>query len=210
VTLSQNPGDAADVTISSLLAAERTREAAELVISEYGPSLLRFLRVRLRSYEQADDAFSLLCEDIWLGLPRFEWRSSLRTWLFVLARSAAARVVRSLRRMDVVSADTDQSFLNCCERVRTTTTIYRQTDTKRRVRALREQLDEDQQTLLILRVDQGLSWLELAIILDEVEAGASELEQQRATARMRTRYQVAKKRLRVLVHDAGLMPAVDD
>jgi hypothetical protein len=67
--------------------------------------------------------------------------------LFVLARNAASRVVRSLKRVDAPSAGTSQSFLTCCERVRETTTIYRQTETKRRIRALRAQLDEDQQTL---------------------------------------------------------------
>lgn len=205
---SPTAADIDDVVILSNLNAGRVHEAAELVISTHGPSLLRFLRVRLRSYEQADDAFSLLCEDIWVGLARFDWRASLRTWLFILARSAATRVLRDRKRVEMLRADTIQSFRDCCERVRTTTTIYQQTDLKQRVRALRERLDEDQQTLLILRIDQGIPWHELAIIMDEVQPDAAAHEHERAATRISTRYHVAKKRLRELALAAGLLPGV--
>jgi RNA polymerase sigma-70 factor (ECF subfamily) len=197
--------DPRDVAVHTLISAGSLAEAASLAIAEHGPELLRFLHVRLRSKQRAEEAYSLVCEDLWLGLPKFAWRSSLRTWLFVLARSAASRLSRAGRRERAVVSEAEHDYLEQCDRVRTTTALYQQTETKRRMRALREQLDDDQQTLLILRVDRALSWRELAIVMGEVAAEAAEEEHVRASSRVRTRFQTAKRRLRELALDAGLI-----
>ena len=63
--------------------------AATLAIESYGPEILAFLIARLRNPSSGDDVFGMLTEKLWLGLPRFEWRCSMKSWLYRLARNAA-------------------------------------------------------------------------------------------------------------------------
>jgi DNA-directed RNA polymerase specialized sigma24 family protein len=48
--------------------------------------------------DAADDAFSLFAERLWRTLPSFDWRCSVRTWRYHLARSASADVSRQAQR----------------------------------------------------------------------------------------------------------------
>jgi RNA polymerase sigma-70 factor (ECF subfamily) len=91
------------------------------------------------------------------------------------------------------------------DRVRTATVAYLRTAVKDRFQQLRDQLAPEDQTLLVLRVDRGLSWLELAeVMLAETEPASEEALKTEA-ARLRKRFQIAKERLRVLAEEAGLL-----
>jgi RNA polymerase sigma-70 factor (ECF subfamily) len=193
-------------SIRSLFDAGDLRGAATATIELYGPEVLRFLRVRLRESDHADEAFCRFCEQMWTSLPDFRWRSTLRTWLFALARHTASRQANVSKRISKHEGLRDsKAFDEACDRVRTETATFQRTETKHRVRELRDRLDEDQQTLLVLRVERGLSWRELAVVMGEVSDDASEPELTRASARVRTRFQVAKRRLRELAIEAGLL-----
>jgi RNA polymerase sigma-70 factor (ECF subfamily) len=202
---------AQEASVRAILEAGDRARAASEAIRLFGPEILRFLYVRLRDREEANDAFSLFCEDLWQGLADFAWRSSLRTWLFVLARHAAARQgrARQRQRARILLEGDSALFDEACVQVRTQTAPHLSTAVKQRVRALREQLDDDQQTLLVLRLDRGLPWRELAIVMGEATPDTNTSELERASARVRTRYQVAKKRLRELAIDAGLVTRTD-
>ena len=190
---------------ASVAACDYPRAASD-AIRRYGPEVMRFMLARLRDRTQVDEAFSRFCVDVWLGLPGFGWRSSLRTWIFVLARNACARMRRDQQLEQKRYVPQEHSAVeNVCARVRTETVSYLRTETKHRIRVLRGQLDEDQQTLLVLRIERGLSWRELAVVMGEASLDAAETELERASARVRTRYQAAKKRLRALAVQAGLM-----
>jgi RNA polymerase sigma-70 factor (ECF subfamily) len=90
--------------------------------------------------------------------------------------------------------------------VRTATVAYKRTDVTDRFQQLREQLTDEDQTLLILRIDRGLSWLELAqIMLGEDDKAPSEEGLKTEAARLRKRFQHAKDRLRKLAEEAGLL-----
>lgn len=180
------------------------RRAATRVLEVFGPEVLRFLRARLRGGSQAEDAYLEFSEDLWVGLPAFRWESSLRVWLFVLARNAATRIGRS-RRREVPLPSEHGGYPELQEQVRSSTAQYLRTAVKDRMREIRQRLAEDDQTLLILRVDRRLEWRELAVVMNEVVDGASEEELTRASARVRTRFQAAKKRLRTLAEAEGLL-----
>lgn len=179
------------------------RLAATIALSELGGEIMRFLRARLRDAAQAEEAYLQFSEDLWVGLPAFRWESSLRVWMFVLARNAATRVARGRRRE--VEFASDRSDVEPRAEMRTTTARFMRTEIKDRMREIRHQLDEEDQTLLILRVDRGLEWRELAIVMNEVAEDASEAEKDRASARLRTRFQTAKKRLRTLAEAEGIV-----
>ena len=186
-----------------LLALIRDKQldgAATRALESYGPELYGFLVTYLGNEADAAEVFSQLGEDLWKGLPSFALGCSVRTWLYVLARHAAARFRRS-----PWNRRTGESHLDALvERVRTRTQPWLRTDVKDRFRALRDALDPEDRSLLVLRVDRGLSWEEVAQVtlgLDAPDAAALERE----SARLRKRYQALKEELRQRAREAGLV-----
>jgi RNA polymerase sigma-70 factor (ECF subfamily) len=181
--------------------------AATLAVEACGQEILSFLITRLGD-QPGHDVFSDFLEDLWRGLPTFGWRSSLRTWTYTLARHAAVRHLRRPhhRRAQLV---TSAEFSVLAERVRSDTAAYLRTEIKDRFRELRAQLPDDDQTLLILRIDRNLSWRELALVMAEPGVTPSDDELDTASARLRAHFQRAKERLRELAQAEGLLPRRD-
>lgn len=180
-------------------------EAATLLLETYGRELRSYLAAVARAPDLAAEGYAQLCEDLWRGLPGFGFRASARTWLYTLARHALARVARDpqRRRERNLPLSTIAHLEREEARVRLETAAYRRTTMKDRVRALREQLSSDDRELLILRVDRGLDWLEVARILSD-EDPDSTLLRRRATA-LRKRFERLKARLRELAIAEGLV-----
>jgi RNA polymerase sigma-70 factor (ECF subfamily) len=165
------------------------RHAATLVVRGYGPEVLGFLVALLRDHEAV---FAQLCENLWRGLPRFRWDSSIRTWLYTLARHAAHAFRRDphLRRRVGMSEHPEIAELQA--HVRTTTVTYLRSEVKDRVTRLRESLDPDEQTLLILRIDRQMAWTDIARIM----GGDAPEAESRQAATLRKRFERLKERLR--------------
>jgi len=181
--------------------------AATLALELYGDEVMGFLVARMRSPSDASEAFAIFAEQLWRGLPAFQWRSSLPGWIYMVARNAAARWLRSphnrAERNLTMSRHAELSAL--VERLRSATQAHLRTEVKDRMRELREKLPEDDQTLLILRVDRDLSWRELALVMHDGERPLPEAELDRAVARMRKRFERVKSRLRELAREDGLL-----
>jgi RNA polymerase sigma-70 factor, ECF subfamily len=181
---------------------ERT---ATLFLERYGQEILGFLLSRLRNATTSADVFSQFAEDFWKGLPGFSWRSSLRAWAYALARNAAYRHRQAPAQRQVHQTFGEESpFAQQVALHRTNTQLYMKSEVKSRMRELRERLTEEEQTLLILRVDRKLSWKELAVALSETDADAAELA--RKATNFRQRFQQVKHRLRALAVAEGLLP----
>jgi RNA polymerase sigma-70 factor (ECF subfamily) len=177
------------------------RSAATCAIEGYGPEVLGFLVSFLRSDTDASDAFGQACEDLWTGIPGFEGRSTMRAWFYTLARHAAARLRRSPHRRPgrhVPVSDVGE----VAELVRSRTLEYLRTTAKDKLAVIRDTLDPDDRALLVLRVDRGLSWREIARVLLSEEDAADEA---RATARLRKRFQLVKDEIRARALEAGLL-----
>lgn len=180
-------------------------EVTSAVLRLEGPAILGFLHSRLRDPTDAHEVFAMFCEDLWRGLSGFRWRCSLRGWAYTLARHAESRYRRDrgrrekrLRSLD----DAPSEVIAAAEHVRTTTHLHLRSEVKDRMRALRERLDEEEQTILILRVDKGLAWADIATVLRGEEADGTE---QRESARLRKRFQHIKSRLRQWAQADGLL-----
>lgn len=184
--------------------------ATTAAIRGYGQEVFSFLMARLRAEDRAADVFSATCESLWSTMSTFEWRCSLRTWLYKLARSAAVREERApANRRDRRMGLSQVSEL--VDRVRTRTVAHLRTEVKDEFQKLREELDPEDQTLLILRVDRGLDWNEIARIVEEdaEDPGVDEEQVKRAAARVRQRFQKLKKKLRELAQARGLLDAAE-
>lgn len=216
--------DASDVQPEA--AAHATREAelkaacdegdyergVTLLLRLYAEELLSFLIARLGDRSHAEEAFSLLAEDLWVSLPKFEFRSSARTWAYTVARHVAARYARApgRRRDRNLTLSKHAQLSQLVEEVRTRTEMYRQTHVKNQARALREKLDPDDQMLLILRVDRQMSWRDLALVMstgeDSTSASPTEEALEREAARLRKRFERVKEELKSLAKQSGLLP----
>ena len=74
------------------------RAVATLALERYGPEIFGVLAAQLRSPADAADVFSLFAENLWRGLPGFQWRCTLRSWAYRIARNAAVRWATSGER----------------------------------------------------------------------------------------------------------------
>jgi RNA polymerase sigma-70 factor (ECF subfamily) len=184
--------------IRALCEAAAYPEATTGALRLYGVELLSFLRSLANNHDLAAEAFAELGEDLWKGLPRFRWESSLRSWLYALARNALAQLRRDpRRRLDrnlPLSIAPEMAAV-----VRTATVQIQRTEVKDELRVLREQLDPEEHEILLLRLDRGLAWKDIARILggpDHLDARA---------AALRKRFERAKERLKKLAIAHGLI-----
>lgn len=183
--------------------------AATLALEVYGRELLGYLMARVGE-QRGNEVFSDLLEDFWRGLPGFGWRCTLRSWLYTLARHAIARQARGAGRRHEAPLETNAALSAVVERIRTETAVHLRTPVKSRFRKLRARLSDDQQTLLILRIDRNLSWRELAMVMSGQEEPPSEEELDKIATRLRQRFQTAKDALRKLAEEEGLLARKDE
>jgi RNA polymerase sigma-70 factor, ECF subfamily len=185
--------------IARLLDAGDLQPAAAEIMRGYGPAILGYLASLARDEDRADDVFSQFCEDLWRGLPAFRRDSSVRTWVYKLAWHAWLRQERdAYRRRGRAFAPGEMSALAAA--VRSTTALHLKSEAKDAVARLRERLTPAEQSLLVLRIDRGLSWSEVASIM-------STPEERLDSATLAKRFQRTKEKLRKLAEEAGLLKA---
>jgi RNA polymerase sigma-70 factor, ECF subfamily len=167
----------------------------ERTLQLHGAEIFGWLLATLPSEADAADAFSLFSEDLWKSLARHEGRCSIRTWCFMLARHAAARMIEARRSGRAVPLS-EAPLRQLAAQVRDATASYLRTEVKQRVRSLRAELPLDDQTLLVLRVDKDLGWRDIAIVMLGGDVDDAELA--RHAARLRKRFERVKAQLREL------------
>jgi RNA polymerase sigma-70 factor, ECF subfamily len=190
------------------LACERADYAlaATLLVKAYGADIRRFIASLAHDRMRRAEAFSLFLEDLWLGLPRFEWRCPARAWAHTLARNATYRhgkqEARLRRRHEPLSKDIAEALT---AQAPAPLPPYLMSTVKARVRALRQRLPPDDQSLLSLRIDENLPWNQLARRSSGRAGGTGRPELHREEQRLRKRFERAKSRLTKLARDEGLL-----
>ncbi len=168
--------------------------AAAAIVRGYGPELVPFLAGLLRgSDDDLAEVFAMFCEDVMRGLPGFRFASSVRTWSYTLARHAASRFRRGGRRRGkriTLPGELD----DVANSVRTATVNYLRTEVKDRLALAREQLDDDERTILMLRVDRQLGWRDIAQVMADGELDDDTLRKREQA--LRKRFETIKRRLK--------------
>lgn len=168
--------------------------AATAALRGLGPQVLRYLRSLLRDEGAASEAFSHFA---WRGLEGFRWESSLRTWAFSLAHHAASDVLDDAWRRRGRPLESAEAASRLADEVRAKTGL-RVERQRRALDELREALSVEDRSLLALRVDQWLSWAEIAAILS--------LETRPVVpAALAKRFERLKERLAKLARERGLV-----
>ena len=190
------PGTGMDARIAELLAAGDRPGAATAAIQEFGPPVLRYLRSMLRNEDDASDAFSIFAENVWRGLSTWRGEGSLKAWSFRLAYNAAINLRNEAWRRRGRRFFTGEASALAEEiRTRSHVKVERQ---RRALDTLRESLDVEDVSLLALRIDQKLSWVEIA---DVLAADGNLVE----PAALMKRFERLKVRLAKMAKDQGLI-----
>ena len=199
--------------ISERLAAGDLDGAITRAIRTYGPEIYGFLRAIHRDPDEADEVFSRFIEAWWRSLVGRELHCSHRTWAYAVARRTSLDHRRVERRRAARFAPWPETsgVAEVAAAVRTETALHLQTAKKSRFAELRASLPEEDQALLMLRVDRGLAWNDLALVLaEDGDAPRSPEAVRKESARLRKRFQVLKEKLLAMAREAGLVPGDDD
>lgn len=185
--------------------AEDFKAVTTIFLQHYRNDIYTFLIGRLHSETDAAEVLSQFEEDFWRGLPDFQWRSTLRSWAYKLALNAAFRYRRDPHRKPQRQLPLSQ-YCQLSEFIvqpRSETKKYKRTEVKNKIRELREQLSDDERTLLVLRVDKGMSWRELAVVMLGEGETFNEAEIGRWSTLLRQRYTKVKAKLKELASAEG-------
>lgn len=197
-----SPGPMLDDEIRRRVDAGDLAGASTLALQGHGPEIFRFLLAAHTDEADAADVFSAFAEGLWRGIGRFDWRCSLRSWLFGVARRSSLRFRRDAGRRAAREAPLEHLEAVAAQ-VRTQTLSFLRTGFRDRFAELRAALSAEDRLLLMLRVDHALSWNEVAEVLEEGPLDAADLK--RAAARLRKRYQGLKAELLAIGRREGLV-----
>lgn len=199
--------DSVDTTEDRAALEARIREAATAgdfqkaateALQLYGSELFGYLCNVARDEDLASDAFGATCERLWKGLPNFRWESSMRSWLYTIARNAMSTLrAHPSRRPERNVAVSELDDL--AQKIRTQTLPIHRTEVREGIRALRDELSPEDAELVLLRIDRKMSWRDIARVMHE---GA---DPDKHTAALRKRFERAKEYLRRLATERGLV-----
>ncbi len=171
--------------------------AATEALRGYGPEIRGYLLAMIRDEEDASDVFSQFAEDAWKGMRQFRWECSLRPWLYRVAYHAAARFARDQYRQRRRRFETTMAS-KIADEVRMSS-VVRLDRRQQQIQKLRESLDPDERTLLILRIDRGLSWKDVSHVISE--QGGAPIEE----AALRKRFERVRDKLAQRAKEEGLL-----
>ena len=167
--------------------------AADALVRGYGPEIVTYLAGVIRTSDDLADVFATFCEDICRGLPRFRFESSVRTWSYVVARRAALKHMREAKTR-ARRFDGPAELEAIVDAIRTTTIEYLRTTNHDKLATLRAQLDPDERTILILRVDRQLPWREIALVMADGDLEGDALRRREQV--LRKKFEGIKRSLR--------------
>jgi len=186
-----------DATVPALLEAGERRRAVELIMHELGPSVRGLLHTIFRANrDAAEESFSLFAENLWRHATTYRGESTVKAWVYCIARNAAVTVTRDGwrrlgRHLETMEAE------RLAEEVRTRSALRLERQSSA-LESLRDLLDMDEQTLLTLRLDEKLPWDQVAQVMS---SGSEPVD----AATLRKRFERVKVRLGEEARRRGLV-----
>ena len=151
-----------DRRLMKRLRAGRSEAYAELVRSHY-QAVYRFLLHMIRDVHRAEDLTQETFATAWERVMTFEGRSTLATWLHRIAYTKFIDLQRSERRGAALLERASNPALAPVDPMETAMAV----DEARYLYQALDELDPDDRTLLVLHYLQGLSYGEMALVLEK-------------------------------------------
>jgi RNA polymerase sigma-70 factor (ECF subfamily) len=183
--------------LAAQLAAGELDRAVTTALEVLGPQILGYLAATLRDDDAAYDVFGQFSEEMWKSIRTFRADSSFKTWAYKIVMHSISRYRRDGFRRRGQPLDSAAISAIAAD-VRSRTPRFQQTEVKDRITRLRDSLDPDEQTLLFLRIDQALSWDDVAEVMSEQGVAVE-------VAALRKRFERAKHKLRQLAEADGIL-----
>jgi RNA polymerase sigma-70 factor, ECF subfamily len=173
--------DAKDVAIDP-------RSIADAAIRAHGAEIFGLL-VAVYGRSDAQDIYGAFAEGVARAARDYRGDASPRTWAYAIARKAGLRHVRDQRRRRALLSPLDHHPSALDRRARSQTLGP---SAERRLEHVRARLSRGDRELLILRVDRGFTFAQIAGI---TRASSDRAALAREEARLRQRYAAIKRRL---------------
>jgi RNA polymerase sigma-70 factor, ECF subfamily len=94
-----------DEDVQDLVRQGRCREALEHLLERYETKVFRMARAFLKDPARAEDITQDIFIKLWQGLPDYDGRASLGTWLYAIARNTCLSFLRSESYRKALSLD---------------------------------------------------------------------------------------------------------
>jgi RNA polymerase sigma factor (sigma-70 family) len=157
--------DSSDSDVVGLVAQGDMTGALRKLMQRHGKAVYRYCREALNDAALADDVQQQVFIQVFRDLPKFHGRSSLRTWLFAIARHRVLDAAKARRRAQAHLGAEDLSRLADSQ-----PSPGQSIDERRLIAALRaclEQLRDAVRTALLLRFQQGFTFEDMAVVCRE-------------------------------------------
>jgi RNA polymerase sigma-70 factor (ECF subfamily) len=177
-----------DGDLLSLIRRQNITDALRLLMQRHGRAVYRYCREALRDAALAEDVHQQVFMQAYRDLPRFAGRSSVRTWLFAVARHRVLDAAKARRRLQARRQAALAEVPELDDVPDSRPSPIEVLDDARLGQALvacLSELGEDARTAVLLRYHQGLSFQEMAELCGENPA-VLHARVSRALRRLRT------------------------
>jgi RNA polymerase sigma-70 factor (ECF subfamily) len=173
-----------DREVLALVERGEVRPALRVVMARHGTAVYRYCRGALRDAALAEDVQQQVFIEAHRDLPRFSGRSTVRTWLFAIARhrvlDAAKARARAHARVEL------DNFADAPDPQAAPGELLDDQRLRELLAACIDELDESVRTALLLRYQQGFTFEQMAEICGE-KAGTLQVRVARALPILRAR-----------------------
>ena len=187
--------EAGRVSDEALLAraAGGDRAAFDDLVMRQAPSVLRLIRLHVGRPAEAEDVLQQTFLAAWRGAAAFRGASSVRTWLFTIARHTAWRRRDDVRRHDAAEVPLDELGVRAGWGSNDPESLALAAERRDLLRAAFDALDPLDREVLTLRDLEGQSGEETAALLGlSLAAMKSRLHRARMTLAARVNEEVAR------------------
>jgi len=169
------------------------RDAFDVLIGRHAPSVLRMIRLHVGRADDAEDVLQQAFVAAWRGAAAFRGDSSVRTWLFTIARHAAWKRREDARRHDVAEVPLDELGVLAGWGSEDPEALAVAAERRELLRAAFDALEPADRDVLTLRDLEGQSGEETAALLGlSLAAMKSRLHRARMTLAARVRQEVVR------------------
>jgi len=155
--------------------ADGNEEAFEKLVRRYQNPVITFIYKYLGDFYSAQDLTQEVFLRVFQAAPRFKPSSRVSNWVFRIAYNLSANELKHRKRMNGFHARMSEEGLDFRGGRSANLTEARNREQEERLTAAVGQLPENQRAALLLKVDEGLSYLEISTILDVSVASVESL-----------------------------------